>query len=142
MISPVLLDTSAWNRFRAPELSAERTEELAEATDSGRVVVCLPFLLEAGFTAQNAEEHRLMMGKLLGLPRAHLDPRAEAVAVEVQRQLARVGHHRIPPADLMLAALADRHELGVLHYDHHYDLILERTDLRYDSVWLAEPGSL
>jgi predicted nucleic acid-binding protein len=142
MISPVLLDTSAWNRFRAPELSAERSEELAEATDSGRVVVCLPFLLEAGFTAQNAEEHRLMMATLLGLPRVHLDPRAETVAVEAQRQLARVGHHRIPPADLMLAALADAHELGVLHYDHHYDLIVERTDLRYDSVWLAEPGSL
>ena len=142
MISPVLLDTSAWNRFRAPGLSAERTEELAEATDSGHVVVCLPFLLEAGFTAQNAEEHRLMMATLLGLPRVHLDPTAETAAVEAQHQLARVGHQRIRPADLLIAALADRHELGVLHYGHHYDLISEQTDLRYDSVWLAEPGSL
>ena len=142
MIPPVLLDTSAWTRFRVPGLSAERTDELAEATDSGRVVVCFPFLLEAGFTARNAEEHRSMMGTLLGLPRVHVDPTAESVAVEAQRQLALAGHHRIPPADLMLAALADRHELGVLHYDHHFDLILERTDLRYESVWLAEPGSL
>jgi hypothetical protein len=42
----------------------------------------------------------------------------------------------------MTAALADRHELGILHYDRDYDLILERTDLRFGSVWLARRGSL
>ena len=55
---------------------------------------------------------------------------------------ARVGHHRLPPVDLLIAALADRHGLGVLHYDHDYDLIAEKTDLTFDSVWLAARGTL
>lgn len=46
------------------------------------------------------------------------------------------------PVDLLLAALADRHGHGVLHYDADFDLILARTDLRFDSVWLAERGTL
>ena len=59
-----------------------------------------------------------------------------------QRQLARVGHHRLPPVDLLVAATADRHRLGVLHYDRDYDLIAEKTDLDFDSVWLAAPGTI
>jgi hypothetical protein len=34
------------------------------------------------------------------------------------------------------------HHLGVLHYDHDYDVIADRTDLRFASVWLADPGTL
>jgi hypothetical protein len=49
---------------------------------------------------------------------------------------------RLPPVDLLTAALADRHDLGILHYAHDYDVIAERTDLRFDSVWLAERGTL
>jgi hypothetical protein len=30
----------------------------------------------------------------------------------------------------------------VLHYDGDYDVIVERTDLQFESVWLAERGSL
>jgi predicted nucleic acid-binding protein len=40
---------------------------------------------------------------------------------------------RIP----VIAALADRHGLGILHHDHDYDLIAGTTDLRFNSVWLA-----
>ena len=46
------------------------------------------------------------------------------------------------PSTCSIAALADRHGLGVLHYDHDYDLIAEKTDLELESLWLAEPGSL
>jgi hypothetical protein len=37
--------------------------------------------------------------------------------------LARAGHHRPPLVDLILAALADRHRVGVLHYDRDYDIV-------------------
>lgn len=67
---------------------------------------------------------------------------AERRALDAQAQLARIGHHRLPPVDLLIAALADRHELGVLHYDDDYDLIAETTDLRFESVWLAPRGTL
>jgi hypothetical protein len=48
----------------------------------------------------------------------------------------------LPPVDLIIAALADIHSLGILHYDNGYELVLEKTDLRFDSVWLAPRGSI
>ena len=142
MIPRVLLDHSAWARFNASGLSPERRQELGAAAEGLRFVVCLPFLLEAGFSVRDATQHRAVMAPLLTLPHAIMNRGIEMRAVEAQSQLASTGHHRIPPADLLVAALADGHELGVLHYDHHYDLIVERSDLRFESVWLAEPGSL
>jgi predicted nucleic acid-binding protein len=72
------------------------------------------------------------------LPDAYVERRA----LDAQRQLARVGHHRLPPVDLLVAAVADRYELGVLHYDGDYDVLAEKTDLRFGSVWLARAGML
>jgi len=46
------------------------------------------------------------------------------------------------PVDLIIAAIADTAGIGVLHYDAHYDLILEQTDLRFESRWLAPRGSI
>jgi hypothetical protein len=31
---------------------------------------------------------------------------------------------------------------GCWHHDRDYDLIAENTDLRFDSVWLADRGTL
>ncbi len=72
----------------------------------------------------------------------HIDTEVERRAVDAQRQLARAGHHRLPPVDLIIAALADRHGVGVLHYDHDYDTLATKTDLNFASVWLARRGSL
>jgi predicted nucleic acid-binding protein len=44
--------------------------------------------------------------------------------------------------DLLIAALADRHELGVLHCDHDYDLIADKTDLSFDRRLLAARGTI
>jgi predicted nucleic acid-binding protein len=46
------------------------------------------------------------------------------------------------PADLILAAAADVHGVGVLHYDRDFDVLSEKTDLRFASVWLAPRGAL
>lgn len=110
--------------------------------EAGRITVCLPFVLEAGYSARAATDHRELMDELLALPWSAIDETVERRAVEAQRQLARSGHHRMPPVDLLLAALADRYQLGILHYDRDYDLIAARTDLRFASEWLAQAGSL
>lgn len=39
------------------------------------------------------------------------------------------------------AAIADRHGLGVLHYDD-FDLLRSKTDLDFESVWLVPRGKL
>ncbi len=55
-------------------LRAERRRELAKAIDSGDIYVCLPFLLEAGYSARNALEHDELLCELLALPRVEIDP--------------------------------------------------------------------
>ncbi len=138
----LLLDNSAWARLGSASIPAQRAEEIAAAFESGRVATCLPFLLEAGYSARDAEDHGGLIDELLALPLLPVDEGIERRAVDVQRQLARVGHHRLPPVDLMLAAIADRHGIGILHYDGDFDLLRSKTDLDFESVWLVPRGEL
>lgn len=82
------------------------------------------------------------MGRLEQLPRVLIDQEVEKAAQKAQRQLAKSGHHRLSPTDLIIAACAAEVHGGVLHYDRDYDLILEHTSLDFESVWLVEPGTL
>ncbi len=138
----LLLDNSAWARLSDASLAADRADEIASSLEAGRIGVCLPFLLEAGYSARSADDHDALIGELLALPQIRIDEETERRAIDAQRQLARAGHHRLPPVDLILAAIADRHGIGVLHYDADFDLLGIKTDLRFDSVWLASRGKL
>jgi predicted nucleic acid-binding protein len=138
----LLLDNSAWARLGDASLPDRRTEEIAVALERGQVATCLPFLLEAGYSARNAGDHGGLIDELLALPLLYIDEGIERRAIDAQRQLAQVGHHRLPPVDLILAAIADRHGLGVLHYDGDFDLLRSKTDLDFESVWLVPRGKL
>lgn len=138
----LLLDNSAFARLGAPALGEQRVMEIADAIEQRRVGTCLPFLLEAGYSARSATDHDELLRELAALPMLHIDTEVEQRALEAQRQLARAGHHRLPPVDLIIGALADRHSVGVLHYDHDYDILAEKTELRFTSVWLTTRGSL
>lgn len=138
----LLIDSSAWARISLNVLAPERAGEIANKILDRTIAIALPFLLEAGYTARNAAEHGSIVKELMRLPWLEIDERVEKRAVAAQAQLARAGHHRLPPLDLVSAAIAERHEVGVLHYDADFDVIRERTGLRFESVWLAERGSL
>lgn len=142
MTETLLLDNSAWARLNDPALSDTRAEEIADALEAGGIATCLPFLLEAGYSARSARDYGELLDELLALPRFDIDEEVERRAIDAQHQLARIGHHRLPPVDLIVAAIAHRHSLGVLHYDHDYDLIAEKTDLDFESVWLAKAGTI
>jgi predicted nucleic acid-binding protein len=136
----LLLDNSAWARLGV--LSDQRAHEIADLVLAGRVGTCLPFLLEAGYSARNLGDRDALRSQLDALPRFAIDADVERRADDAQRQLTAIGHHRLPPVDLLVAAVADRHELDVLHYDGDYDLIAERTDLSFGSVWVAPRGTI
>lgn len=142
MIEPAIVDTSAFVRLAAGSLDKQRRAEVQASIEDDRISICLPVLLELGFSAQNAAAHGSLVDDLLGLPWAGVDDAVELGAIGAQRRLARQGHHRLPPIDLLIASIADRHGLGVLHYDHDFDMIRQRTALDFESIWLAEPGSL
>lgn len=109
---------------------------------AGEVGVSLPFLLEAGYSARSASEHLDLMRDFELLPRVEITPEVERFALEAQSDLARVGHHRLRPADILIAACAHESGAGVLHYDRDYDVLREHTRLRFQSEWLAPAGSL
>lgn len=138
----LLLDNSAWARLSDAALAPQRVEEIASALEERRIAVCLPFLLEAGYSARNAPTHAELIKELLALPQLHIDEDIERRAIDAQGQLARAAHHRLPPVDLIMAAIADRHHIGVLHYDTDYDILITKTDLKFHSEWLAPRGTL
>jgi hypothetical protein len=79
-----------------------------------------------------------------GMPYVELDDSTWRLAFEAQRSMAAVApqFHRRPFADYLVAATAHQRGLGVLHYDRDYDLLAEYAGLRFESRWVAAPGSL
>ena len=138
----LLLDHSAWSRLIGDQVPEDREEIVLDWIGEERLGTCLPFLLEAGYSARAAQEYRLNMGRLEQLPQVLIDREVEKAARKAQRELATKGHHRLSPTDLVIAACAAEVHGGVLHYDSDYDLIREHTSLSFESVWLAEPGTL
>lgn len=138
----MLIDNSAWARLSKPGLDEERLEVIAQRLETAQLASCLPFVLEAGYSARSAKDHDRVIADLVMLPWVEVTPEMSRLALNAQSELARTGHHRVPPADLMIAACAHAARAGVLHYDGDYDMIAERSGLDFESEWLAPAGSL
>jgi predicted nucleic acid-binding protein len=141
---PVLLDSSAWVRVGLGRLAAAAQARFAAAIEARELVVSPPFAFEARYSARDGAAFRSLQLELRSLPHAWAGDRTWEVAEDAQQALAEAPgiSHRISTADLLLAAIADQSGLGVLHYDHDFDLIREHTPLEFRSVWIAERGSL
>lgn len=120
----------------------EQAEAVIARVNAGQVATCLPFLIEAGYSARSAADHWRLMDRLGRLPQIAINSAVKSSVLQTQRELAAVGHHRLAPIDIMIAACAHEVGGGVLHYDRDYDLIAEHTGLGFESVWLAPAGSL
>jgi hypothetical protein len=138
----LLLDNSAWSRIVEGTLDDERATTVAEWIEQHHLGTTLPFLLEAGYSARSAADHQAKMAQLDVLPRVYVSREAERLALQAQHELVLVGHHRLAPIDLVIAACAHEAGAGVLHYDRDYDIIAERTSLEFESEWLAPAGTL
>ena len=137
----LLIDNSAWARLSSARLDPGRAETVAAWMADLQLATSLPFLLQAGYSARSGSDRSAMMADLAALPRVEIDAEIEAVALDAQRELAEIGHHRLPPADVIIAACAHTAGMGVLHYDGDYDLLVEHTSLHFQSEWLADPGT-
>lgn len=142
MTGRYLIDNSAWVRLPHPHVAEARRRAVANAAADSRLWGSVMLRLEAGCSARSPGAHAALMSDLDGLPQAIVDEAALDRAVDLQSQLARVGHHRVPPTDLVTMAIAERHGLTVLHYDKDYDVIADRTDCAAESEWLAPRGSV
>jgi predicted nucleic acid-binding protein len=138
----LLLDNSAFSRLHDPRVDQSRADYVAEQIERRQIAVCMPFMLEAGYSARGANDHDALMLRLRRFKHLPITSAVEDLALLAHSELARSGQHRVKPADIIIAALAHTHGCGVLHYDHHYDTIAAASSLSFPSEWLAPPGSL
>lgn len=141
---PLVLDNSAWARIVSGQLPDPARERWELAVDADEIVVCDPFRLEALSSTRTAKDYAALSTELDGFLRAPSDERTWELALSAQAALAadRRVSRRVKAVDLLVAAAAAQHEVGVLHDDHDFDTIAAHTHLRYDSVWIAPRGTL
>jgi predicted nucleic acid-binding protein len=130
-----LADTSAWHWSGRV---ADRWSALLEADE---IAICTPVALELLFSARSPSDYLGLADELDGLQWVASDDVSEAAALRTQDALARRGQHRgAAPMDVLIAALAEAHDLVLLHYDRHLDAVAQATGQRAE--WLARRGSL
>jgi hypothetical protein len=78
LTAELLIDNSAWARLDQAALSQNRAEEIAGWLEGGRIARCLPFLLEAGYSARNARDHDALFEDLMCLPEVAIDEQVES----------------------------------------------------------------
>ncbi|HEX4805063.1 MAG TPA: PIN domain nuclease [Conexibacter sp.] len=121
-----LIDKSALVRLGR----SSDTDTWADRIERGLVRVATVTLLEIGYSARDPDDLRagLREPPVTSMPVEYATPAAEDRAVEVLTLLADRGHHRAPSVpDLLIAAIAERAGLVVLHQDKDFDLIAEVT---------------
>ena len=121
-------DTTAWIALRRGRPAAAAS--VRHTLRRGTLAVCDPVVLELARGARNVRELNEMQARLALLPACAVAPSTWTRAHDVLEGLAlrRGGKHRgVPPMDLLIAAVAEEHDLPVLHDDDHFDLIAQVT---------------
>jgi predicted nucleic acid-binding protein len=137
-MSPVYLaDTSVWHWARHPIARAALQAEI----DRGTVATCAIIDAELIVSARSEREAVEMSDERRAL---RLLPSPDEIwdrVLATQLALVRRSKHRsVKLPDLIIAAVAHRHDATVLHYDRDYDVIAEV--MNQPTRWLAAPGSL
>jgi len=140
LTQPSLVDTAVWTWARDkrfPELADWFNTEVR----SGRVLVCDQIILELIRLAPNETRAHELAGRLSAFGSVTMPQDAWSRAREVQLALAGSGEHRrVPPADLLIAAAAERARVPLVHYDQDYERIAAVT--RQPHLWFVAHGAL
>jgi predicted nucleic acid-binding protein len=136
-VAQFLADTSAIARYPRGEVAA-RLDPLVIA---GQVATCALVDLQLLYSTRGEAEY----AKLAAIRRACFPLLATEDtdlrrAAQLQAALAARSRHRIAWPDLVIAAVAERHGVTLLHYDADYDLIADITGQHIE--WVVPKGSL
>ena len=133
-----LADTSVWAHASKPALGW-----FGAALEDGRIAVCDMVAMEVLFSARDATDFDLTEQALLACPYLAVEAADWTEARRVFRELAHRGplHHRqVKIPDLLIAAVAARHGMTLVHYDADFDVIASVTG--QPVRWAAARGSL
>lgn len=131
------IDKSALTRLRHPSVEAV----LAPLLTRDQIASCGVLELETLYSARGPRDFAATRNELRGYPRLDFAQLDFDRAVDVLGLLANRGQHRAGGlSDLLLAAVAERHAVTLLHYDSHFDLIAAVTN--QPMRWVVPRGSV
>jgi predicted nucleic acid-binding protein len=133
-----LADTSALARLDRPPVAAI----LAPLIEAGLVATCGVVEFELGWaTRPSAEFDRVRADRDAGYEWLATHDEDWHRALDVQATLWRRGRARaVRFPDLLIAAVAERERVRLVHYDSDYDLIAEVTG--QPMQWVVPPGTV
>jgi len=133
-----LADKSALTRR---ETRPEVREALEPLLVAGEIATCGIVDLELLYSATSRATYRALAEALDGMPRAPVTDACVQRALEVQAMLAERSQHRaVPLPDLLIAAVAERAGLKVIHYDADFERIAKLTG--QEVRWIVPRGSV
>jgi hypothetical protein len=133
-----LIDKSALARAGRP--SVER--KLTPLLERGLLAICGIVELEMLYSARNGGDHGQMRYELeTGLTWLRTEDEDFRRATEIQGLLAAKANHRaVSIPDLLIASVAERHRVTILHYHAEFDLIAKHT--AQPTRWIVPRGSI
>jgi predicted nucleic acid-binding protein len=137
-VAQYLADKSSLTRFHLSSV-AEVMEPLVKG---GRVATCPVVEFEMLWSTRSpAEFDQVRRDRSLSFEWLTIEDVDWRRVLDVQQQLWRTGSMRtVPLPDLLVAAVAERHRLTVLHYDADFELISALTD--QPTEWVVPRGSV
>ncbi len=124
----ILPDTSCWIEYFRPRGEAAVRDQMQEWLAADSIAVCGPVRAEVLRGARRTEASRIA-DALAAL--AHLDTieRDWTTVEAAARSMADVGRH-LPLLDLLIAAIACRHDVILAHRDAHFRAMAGALPLR------------
>jgi predicted nucleic acid-binding protein len=137
-VASYLADTSAFARLHHPAVAAI----LAPLIEAGVIATCGVIEFELGWaTRSSAELDELRADRDAGYEWLATHDGDWRRALEVQAFLWRAGRMRaVGLPDLLIAAVAERERVTVLHYDGDYDVIAQVTG--QSMQWVVPRGTV
>ncbi|WP_328995656.1 PIN domain nuclease [Kribbella sp. NBC_01245] len=136
-LAQYLIDKSALTRLASQAV----TQALTPLVRAGLTATAGIVALEMLYSARRVAEHDRIRADLRAHEWLHAIDEDFSRAIDVQRELCTTGRHRaVSLPDLLVAAIAERHNVTVLHYDADFDLIADVTG--QPTRWVVPRGSV
>jgi len=122
-----LLDTTIWVRYFAGEASIE--ERVRALILQDKVLTCGIIILEVLRGARTADEYSRLYRDFKALPMLSPDTSIWEESYKLGFKLRKAGVV-VPLADILISAVAIRHECPLMHRDKHFSLIARHSRLK------------
>jgi predicted nucleic acid-binding protein len=137
-VAKFIADTSALSRLHLTDVNAM----LAPLIEAGIVATCAAIEFEILWSTRSpAEFEAVHDDRSIGYEWLATEDADWHRALEVQAEFwASARMRTVPLPDLLIATVAERHRVTILHYDRDYDLINEITG--QPTQWVVPQGSI